>query len=141
MLSFRTICGPWTACFHTPVYTVRPRQSTSRGRPTFTATRRPTFEEWVVGFVAAGRAVTTVRRSGRLLSRLQECNDGALCSPQGSLRAAFHLPARCGVAPSGLSVNSIGTTGPGRAVEPDLHRRDRRIATGDSQVHGVFADP
>ena len=36
MLSRRTICGPVTACFHTPVYTVLPCQDTSFGIPTLT---------------------------------------------------------------------------------------------------------
>src|SRR5262249_54834402 len=38
MFSRRTSRGPLTACFHTPVCTVVPRQGTSFGRPTFTAT-------------------------------------------------------------------------------------------------------
>ncbi|GLW11675.1 hypothetical protein Misp01_68030 [Microtetraspora sp. NBRC 13810] len=36
MLSRRTIRGPVTACFHTPVCTVFPCQDTSFGIPTFT---------------------------------------------------------------------------------------------------------
>src|SRR4051794_25646250 len=42
MFRRRTMTGPSTGCFHTPVWTVRPRQATSRGRPTFTDTSRPT---------------------------------------------------------------------------------------------------
>src|ERR1700757_5152592 len=36
MLSRRTILGPTTGVFQTPVKTVLPRHSTLRGRPTFT---------------------------------------------------------------------------------------------------------
>src|SRR6478672_13267854 len=39
MLSRRTIRGPVTGLFHTPVWTVRPRHATSFGRPTFTESR------------------------------------------------------------------------------------------------------
>jgi len=44
MFSARTIRGPSTGYFHTPVCTVRSRHRTSRGSPTFTATSRPTVE-------------------------------------------------------------------------------------------------
>src|SRR5690349_6628120 len=36
MLRVRTLCGPGVGDFHTPVWTTRPRQPTSLGRPTFT---------------------------------------------------------------------------------------------------------
>jgi hypothetical protein len=64
------------ARFHTPVWTVRPRHSTSRGRPTLTATSRPTADGRFEGTRANVFAVTTTS-----LSRWQDMRPSSWSAP------------------------------------------------------------
>src|SRR3954449_13487179 len=57
MLSRRTIRGPLTGLFQTPVSTVRPRQGTSLGSPTFTDTSVAIARPPSVGTGRVGRSV------------------------------------------------------------------------------------
>src|SRR4051794_24255014 len=61
MLRRRTMRGPSTGAFQTPVWTVRPCQATSRGSPTLTESRRPIRG----GILASGLVMAPVPRCPR----------------------------------------------------------------------------
>src|SRR6266540_423542 len=71
MLSRRTIAGPCTGYFHTPVWTVLPRQDTSVGMPTFTDSRVGIGRSfvWHGQFGRVGRCRSCLPDGGRLVER------------------------------------------------------------------------
>jgi hypothetical protein len=78
-LSVRTVLGPSTARFHTPVWTVRPRQATFRGIPTLTATSFPTAWEGLAEPGADQSAVTVLSMRARRRRQLHHEHGVSAC--------------------------------------------------------------